>query len=134
MPKQRFTTEEIIHKLRDADVLSGQGRTVAVLELCREHGISTATFYKWQSKFGGMDASLMAQMKELEEQNRRLKKLYSEAQIKADIVADALAKNFKSILLMTRRREAPAQVAKRLHAACFKNVQAQGDGPLAQLR
>ncbi len=61
-------------------------------------------------------------------------RMVREAQIKADIVADALAKNFKSILLMTRRREAPAQVAKRLHAACFKNVQAQGDGPLAQLR
>ena len=50
------------------------------------------TFYKWRTKFGGMDASLMARMKELEEENRRLKKLYVEAQIKADIVAEALAK------------------------------------------
>ena len=52
--------------------------------VCREHGISSATFYKWRSKFGGMDVSLMARMKELEEENRRLKKLYVEAQIKAD--------------------------------------------------
>ena len=76
----------------------------------------------------------MAWVLVVEEQNRRLKKLYSEAQIKADIVADALAKDSKAILLMTRRREVPAQVAKRLHAAGFKNVQAQGDGLLAQLR
>ena len=62
-------------------------------DLCREHGISSAPFYKWRAKFGGMDASLMARMKELEEENRRLKKLYVEAQIKADIVAEALAKN-----------------------------------------
>ena len=59
---------------------------------CREHGISNATFYKWRAKYGGMDASLLGRMKELEEENRRLKKLYVEAQIKADIVAKALAK------------------------------------------
>jgi putative transposase len=53
--------------------------------------------YKWRSKFGGMDASLIARMKELEEENRRLKKLYIEAQIKADIVAGALAKISKAI-------------------------------------
>ena len=64
----------------------------AVPALCREHGISTAKFYKWRSKFGGMDASLMGRMKELEEENRRLKKLYIEAQIKADIISEALAK------------------------------------------
>lgn len=56
---------------------------------CREHGISNATFYKWRAKYGGMDASLMERMKELEEENRRLKKLYVEAQLKADIVAEA---------------------------------------------
>ena len=51
-----------------------------------------ATFYKWRAKFGGMDTSLMARMKELEEENRRLKKMYIEEKIKADIVAEALAK------------------------------------------
>jgi putative transposase len=50
-----------------------------VPELCREHGISNATFYKWRSKFGGMDASLMARMKGLEEENRRLKKMHVES-------------------------------------------------------
>ena len=63
-----------------------------VPDICRELGVSTATFYKWRSKYGGMDVSLMTRMKELEEENRRLKKLYIEAQIKADIVAEALAK------------------------------------------
>ena len=63
-------------------------------ELCREHGISNATFYKWRSKFGGMDASLMARMKELEDENRRLKKMYAEERLKAEIVAEALAKKW----------------------------------------
>ncbi|OFJ47199.1 transposase [Janthinobacterium lividum] len=65
-----------------------------VSELCREHGISNATFYKWRSKFGGMDASLMARMKELEEENRRLKKMYAEERLKAEIVVEALTKNW----------------------------------------
>jgi len=60
MKKSRFTDGQILAVLKQAE--SG----VAVPELCREHGISTATFYKWRSKFGGMDASLMARMKELE--------------------------------------------------------------------
>ncbi len=69
----------------------------AVPDLCREHGISTATFDKWPSKYGGMDVSLMTRMRELEEENRRFKNLYIEAQIKADIVAEALGKNSKAI-------------------------------------
>ena len=60
--------------------------STAVPDLCREHGISTATFYKWRSKYGGMDVSLMTRMKGLEEENRRLKKLYIEAQIKEKII------------------------------------------------
>jgi len=63
-------------------------------ELCRELGISSATFYKWRAKFGGMDASLMARMKELEEENRRLRKMYVEEKIKAEIVSEALAKKW----------------------------------------
>jgi putative transposase len=63
-------------------------------ELCREHGMSSATFYKWRAKYGGMDASLMARMKELEEENRRLKKMYIEEKLKAEIVAEAIAKKW----------------------------------------
>jgi putative transposase len=57
-----------------------------VSELCREHGMSSATFYKWRSKYGGMDASMMSRLKELEDENRRLKKMYAEERLKAEII------------------------------------------------
>lgn len=57
-------------------------------------GISSATFYKWRAKFGGMDTSMMLRMKELEVENRRLKKMYLEEKLKAEIVAEALAKKW----------------------------------------
>lgn len=84
----RFTESQIIAILKQAEA------GAPVPELCREHGMSSATFYKWRSKFGGMDASLMARMKELEEENRRLKKMYAEERLKAEIVAEALAKKW----------------------------------------
>ncbi len=59
-------------------------------DLCREHGMSSATFYKWRSKYGGMDASMIKRMKELEEENRRLKKMYAEERLKAEIRQEAL--------------------------------------------
>jgi putative transposase len=65
-----------------------------VPQLCRELGISSATFYKWRAKYGGMDASLISRMKELEEENRRLRKMYIEEKIKAEVVAEALAKKW----------------------------------------
>jgi putative transposase len=61
-----------------------------VSELCREHGMSDATFYKWRAKYGGMDASLMKRLKELEEENARLKKMYAEERLIAEIRKDAL--------------------------------------------
>lgn len=63
-------------------------------ELCREHGISSATFYKWRSKYGGMDVSMIARMKELEDETRRLKKRYAESQMSAEILKEALAKKW----------------------------------------
>lgn len=88
MKKSRFTNSQIIDALKRAEA----GLTVP--ELCRELGVSSATFYKWRAKFGGMDASLMARMKELEEENRRLRKMYVEQKIKAEIVSEALAKKW----------------------------------------
>lgn len=88
MKASRFTESQIIAILKQAEA------GAPVPELCREHGMSSATFYKWRSKFGGMDASLMARMKELEEENRRLKKTYAEERLKAEIVAEALAKKW----------------------------------------
>jgi len=68
-----------------------------VPELCREHGISSATFYKWRTKFGGMDASLMVRLRELEEENRRIKKMYAEERLKAEITQEAMAKSGEAI-------------------------------------
>lgn len=62
----------------------------SIPEFCREHGMSFASFYKWRAKYGGMDASLMARMKELGEENRRLKKMYAKERLKAEIVQEAL--------------------------------------------
>jgi putative transposase len=88
MKKSRFTDSQIMAILNQAEA------GTPVPELCREHGISSATFYKWRSKFGGMDASLMARMKELEDENRRLKKMYAEEKLKAEIVKEALEKKW----------------------------------------
>ena len=88
MKKSRFTDSQIIAILKEAE--SG----VRVPDLCREHGMSDATFYKWRAKFGGMDASMMKRMKELEEENRRLKKMYAEERLKAEIATEALEKKW----------------------------------------
>ena len=88
MKKSRYSDSQIMAILRQAEA------GTPVPELCREHGMSSVTFYKWRSKFGGMDASLMARMKELEAENKRLKKMYAEERLKAEIVAEALAKKW----------------------------------------
>jgi putative transposase len=88
MKKSRFSDSQIVAILKQADA------GTAVPALCREHGISSATFYKWRSKFGDMDASLMTRMRELEDENRRLKKLYAEALLTADIVKEAMTKKW----------------------------------------
>ena len=65
---------------------------IPVPNLCREHGMSSATFYKWKSKYGGMDLSMMTRLKELETENARLKRMYADERLKADILQDALSK------------------------------------------
>ena len=91
MKKSRFSDSQIIAVQKQAE----GGKPVPAL--CREHGISSATFYKWRAKFGGMDASLMARLKELEAENARLKKMYAEERLKAEIVKDALEKSGDTI-------------------------------------
>lgn len=88
MKKSRFSDSQIIAILKQAE------GGVAVPELCREHGMSSATFYKWRSKFGGMDASLMTRMRELEEDNRRLKKMYVDVQVQRDVLDEAMRKKW----------------------------------------
>ena len=67
---------------------------LAVPDVCRELGISSATFYKWRAKYGGMDTSMMARMKELESENARLKKMYIEEKLKAEILNEAITKKW----------------------------------------
>jgi putative transposase len=62
--------------------------------LCREHGMSSATYYKWRTKYGGMDACLMTRLKELEAENSRLKKMYADVQLDALILRESLTKKF----------------------------------------
>ena len=86
MKKSRFTDAQILTILKQGE--SG----VPVAELCREHGISNATYYNWRSKFGGMDASLMSEMKSMAEENRRLKKMFAELSMQNDLLKEALGK------------------------------------------
>jgi putative transposase len=88
MKKSRYSDSQILAILKQAEA----GTPVPVL--CREHGMSSALFYRWRAKFGGMDASLMKRMKELEDENRRLKKMYAEEKLKAEIVSEAMAKKW----------------------------------------
>jgi putative transposase len=88
MKKSKFSDSQIIDALKRVE------GGLSVPEICRELGISSATFYKWRAKYGGMDASMMARMKELEAENARLKKMYAEERLKADILQEALAKKW----------------------------------------
>ena len=88
MKKSRFTDSQIVDALKRVE--SGLG----VPDFCRELGISTATFYKWRAKYGGMDTSMMARMKELEIESARLKKMYAEERLKAEILNEALTKKW----------------------------------------
>ena len=65
--------------------------------LCRKHGMSSTTFYKWRAKYGGMDASLMKRMKELKGENRRLKKMYAEERLISEVRKEALGESGKVI-------------------------------------
>ena len=88
MKKSRFTDSQIVEALKRAEA------GVTVPELCRGLGVSSATFDKWRAKFGGMDTSMMTRMKELEMENARLKKMYAEERLKAEILNEALTKKW----------------------------------------
>ena len=88
MKKSRYSDSQIMAILKQAEAGS------PVPELCRELGMSSATFYKWRSKYGGMDASMMSRLKELEDENRRLKKMYAEERLKSEIIQEAMAKKW----------------------------------------
>ena len=96
MKKTRFSEEQIIAVLREQE---GGMKTA---DVCRKHGISSASFYKWRAKYGGMDASMVSQMKALEEENRRLKRMFADLSMQADLLREALG---KKVTRPAQRRE-----------------------------
>ena len=82
MPKKRYNAEEIIHKLREADVLLGQGNTVS--QVCKQIGVTDQTYYRWRKDYGGMRVDQAKRLKELETENARLKRAV------ADLTVDKL--------------------------------------------
>ena len=88
MKRSRFTEEQIISILKEHQ--AGLGAK----ELCRKHGVSDATFYKWRSKFGGMEVSDAKKLKALEAENAKLKKLLAEQMMDVSTLKEMLGKNF----------------------------------------
>ena len=88
MKKSKFTDSQIMEALKRVEA------GLSVPEICRELGISLATFYKWRAKYGGMDVSMIARLKELEAENTRLKKMYAEERLKAEILQESITKKW----------------------------------------
>ena len=88
MKTSRYTEAQIIAILRQAE------GGVPVSELCREHGMSDASFYKWRAKYGGMHASLIGQMKAMEDENRRLQRMYPDLGMQNDLLKEALGQKW----------------------------------------
>ena len=86
MKTSRYSEPQILAILRQAE------GGIPVAELCREHGMSDASFYKWRAKYGEMDASMVSQMKAIEDENRRLKKMFAELSMQNELLKEALGK------------------------------------------
>ena len=86
MKKTKYNNSQIMSILKQA------ATGVPVASICREQGISSATFYKWRSKYGGMDLPMITKLKELELENTRLKKMYADERLKAEILREVLEK------------------------------------------
>lgn len=88
MKRSRFNEEQIIGVLKEHQA------GLSAAELCRKHGISDATFYNWRSKFGGMEVSEAKRLKQLEDENAKLKKLLAESVMDVSTLREMLGKNF----------------------------------------
>ena len=90
MPRKRTSSEEIIHKLREAEILLSQGRTVR--DAAKQIGVTEQTYYRWRKEYGGMVKEQVRRLKELEKENARLKKLVANLSLDKAILEEALGK------------------------------------------
>ena len=88
MRQRRFTEEQIIGVLKQAEA------GIKTAEICRQHGISSATFYKWKGKYGGLEVSEARRLRQLEDENRRLKQIVAELTLDNQALKTVLAKKF----------------------------------------
>lgn len=89
---KRFTTEEIVNRLRQADVLISQGQTIA--QVCKAIGVIDQTYYRWRKEYGGLKTDQAKRLKELERENSRLKRLLADAELDKAILREAANPNF----------------------------------------
>ncbi len=92
MPRKRFSPEQIISKLREAEVLLSQGKTT--VEVCRALNVSEQTYYRWRKEYGGMGTQQAQRLKELEKENARLKKLVADLSLDNAILKETVKGNF----------------------------------------
>jgi len=92
MPRKRFAAEEIVNKLREADVLLSKGQTVALA--CKQIGVTDQTYYRWRREYGGMKVDQARRLKALEKENGRLKKLVADQALDMAILREAASPNF----------------------------------------
>ena len=92
MPRKRFTAEQIITKLREAEVLLSKGQKVG--EVCRQLNVSENTYFRWRKEYGGLDVQQARRLKELEKENARLKKLVADLSLDNAILKEANRGNF----------------------------------------
>jgi transposase-like protein len=92
MPRKRFTSEQIIGKLREAEVALAKGRTMPLV--CKQIGVTEQTYYRWRKEYGGLKIDQAKKLKELEKENARLKKLVADMALDNDILKEAASGNF----------------------------------------
>ena len=92
MGKQKYSAEQIIGKLHEADVLQSQGKTI--VEITRQLGISDMTYYKWRKEYGGLRIDQAKRLKELEQENQKLRKVVADLSIDNTILKEAARGNF----------------------------------------
>lgn len=92
MPRKRFTAEQIIQHLREAEVLLAQGKTIA--QVCKKIGITDQTYYRWRKEYGGIRTDQAKRLKDLEKENARLKRLLADAELDKAILREAASGNF----------------------------------------